>query len=628
MPKRLLVDQIACGLCLLLLFKGLLWGAPSPGTHDPSRLIGRTVELIGRLEADARVFEASCSALIHVERIDGRRYRGRTEVVLRPCPNPPQQGWQLMFKGALQAPQSSVHPLLPGPAKRLHRLGSWSQLRARQWQVLHQPWTPVADARRSIAARFQRVAGSQRGGLLAALVLGSAQVQLPAELREAFRITGLSHALAASGFHLSVVLGSVMSVSRGLSRPLRVSLGCCALIVFLTLAGGQPSVVRAVLMGATALFIRESDQRSRGVGVLLLTLILMLLVRPAWAHSIGFQLSAAATAGLTLTAPGLERQLLRCCPSRMHWLASAIAVSWAALIWTLPLQLLHFGSTPLYALVANLLAAPLLAPLTLSAMGLAFMALVLPQPLLVGLSWPVQQLAGLLIALVHWIRHWPAAQLFTGHPQPWVVLLMAMGLMPWLITPLRRLRGVAVVALVSAVVLHAVVQLGDSVVAATRFGRHWLLARHRGRAALVSTHADSRSCRVAKQLAHVHGHRRLDWIVLLDPVASEAMGCWTLLAEHVLAPHQGRVPLMRGQRLQSDGLTISLLTDRGQAFQLQAGRQRWRLLPKPQALWALSHSVRARPGRWTQTWLGFQPTKSQQRWLRRLEAKDAMGAGH
>ena len=89
----------------------------------------------------------------------------------------------------------------------------------------------------------------------------------------------------------------------------------------------------------------------------------------------------------------------------MHWLASGIAVSCAALVWTLPLQLLHFGSKALYALVANLLAAPLLAPLTLSAMGLAVMALVLPHPFLVVLAWPVQQLAGLLIALVHWISH-------------------------------------------------------------------------------------------------------------------------------------------------------------------------------------------------------------------------------
>ena len=82
--------------------------------------------------------------------------------------------------------------------------------------------------------------------------------------------------------------------------------------------GGQPSLVRAELMGATALLIRDSDQRSRGAGVFLLTLILKLLIRPDWAHSIGFQLSAAATAGLTLSAPGLEQQLLRCCPSRMR----------------------------------------------------------------------------------------------------------------------------------------------------------------------------------------------------------------------------------------------------------------------------------------------------------------------
>ena len=48
----------------MLLFKGLFWDAPSPGSRDPSLLIGRKVELIGRLQADARVFETSCSALI------------------------------------------------------------------------------------------------------------------------------------------------------------------------------------------------------------------------------------------------------------------------------------------------------------------------------------------------------------------------------------------------------------------------------------------------------------------------------------------------------------------------------------------------------------------------------------
>ena len=105
------------------------------------------------------------------------------------------------------------------------------------------------------------------------------------------------------------------------------------------------------------------------------------------------------------------------------------------------------------------------------------------------------------------------------------------------------------------------------------------------------------------------------------------MGCWLLMAEHVQAPHQGQLPLLKGQRLRSDGLAVSLLTDRGQAFQLQAGEQRWRLLPRPQALWALSQSFGDRSGRWTGTWLGFQPTKDQQRWLHRFKSKDAVQVG-
>ena len=65
-------------------------------------------------------------------------------------------------------------------------------------------------------------------------------------------------------------------------------------------------------------------------------------------------------------------------PARLGWQAPALAVPLAAMAWTLPLQLLHFVSAPFFALVANLLATPLLAPLTLSVMGLVLASLVLP----------------------------------------------------------------------------------------------------------------------------------------------------------------------------------------------------------------------------------------------------------
>ncbi len=179
------------------------------------------------------------------------------------------------------------------------------------------------------------------------------------------------------------------------------------LLLFVFLAGAQPSVVRAVLMAAMALLIGESGHHSLPVGVLVLTLSGMLLFRPAWVLSIGFQLSAAATAGLTLMAPRLEQAVQAFLPDRCQGLAAALSIPTAALLWTLPLQLLHFGAMPLYALLANLLVAALLAPLTLLAMLSALLVLMGPAAVLPVLLWPVHQLAGLVMAIATWISHWP-----------------------------------------------------------------------------------------------------------------------------------------------------------------------------------------------------------------------------
>ena len=141
-----------------------------------------------------------------VEQIDARPYRGRTELILRPGPQPPLQGWRLRAQGRLRRPSPGPHPLLRGSAERLAQQGSWSQLIVQNSIVLNRSWTPLADLRRRIADRLRAVAGDDRGGLMAALVLGRAQVPLPSDLQQAFRVAGLSHALAASGFHLSVYI--------------------------------------------------------------------------------------------------------------------------------------------------------------------------------------------------------------------------------------------------------------------------------------------------------------------------------------------------------------------------------------------------------------------------------------
>lgn len=615
MPHVRWVHGMAFGLLVALMLKGILWGQPAPGARDPVHLLvsteRRPVELVGRLVRDLRRFDGGCSGLLAVETIDGVDAMGRTQLVLRPCPTPlPLQAWRVSVQGLLQHPAPGGHPLVIGSAERLNRQASWTELRADSLSVLHRFKAPLADGRRRIQQRLISAAGAERGALLSALVFGSAQVTVPDSLRESVRVAGLSHALAASGFHLSVLLGATLAISHRAGRGLRLVLAASALLLFVLLAGPQPSVVRAVLMGGSALLIREADQRSHGLGVLLTTLGLMLLIQPAWARSLGFQFSAAATAGLVITAPRLEERLSALMPSCLRRLAPALAVPLAAMAWTLPLQLLHFGSTPLYALPANVLAAPLLTPLTLGSIALVPAALTLPAPLFSWLVWPLQQLAQVLIVLVTTISHWPAAQLLTGHPQPLVVVLVCVGLLPWLMPLPHVWRLGAVPALLLAVGLQFAQQFGDGVIAVHRYGRHWLLARHRGRAALVTNAGDGSSCSRARRLATAHGHRRLDWVVVRDPRGTDALSCWRNLAHHVQLSHQGEVELSQGQRLVSPGLELSWLGDRGGSLHLNVGSQHWWLFPRPQALWGLAPSAWVRPSP-DGIWFGFTPSPRQ-----------------
>lgn len=160
------------------------------------------------------------------------------------------------------------------------------------------------------------------------------------------------------------------------------------------------------------------------------------------------------------------------------------------------------------------------------------------------------------------------------------MLLLVLGLLLWLVTGLRHWRHWrhwGVVALLVCSLSQAVVQMGDGLVVVHQRSHQWLLARHRGRAVLVSTHGDGRSCWQARRLSEAFGHARLDWAMVLDLVASEAASCWRNLAHTVLAEHQGVMPLHVGQLLVSPGLEVRPIAAAEKSLQLRACCLRWHL---------------------------------------------------
>ncbi|MFM7513736.1 MAG: ComEC/Rec2 family competence protein [Cyanobium sp.] len=622
---------ITLGLALVL------WAGHQPlqpGPTDPVRRVaggqaGALKVLHGTLLSDPqRHPDGSCQVLLQLA-------GGRTELLLRPC-QPLREGWRVRVSGRLAHPAPAPHPLLAGPAERLARQGSWTRMQVGTLEVLARPATPIADLRRRIAGQFMDIAGPERGGLLAALVLGSAVVPLPQDLREAFRASGLSHALAASGFHLTVLLGAVLAMARPFGRTGRLVLAGGAITLFLLLAGPQPSVVRAVLMGGLALGAREAGLRGRPLGLLALSAAGMLLLRPHWLQDIGFQLSVAATAGLLVTAEPLETALRPAfaasfLPARLRErlgsaVAPALAVPLAASLWTLPLQLLHFGVVPVWAVPANLLATPLLTPLTLGAMGAALIGLVAP-PLQGLLMAPLAWLAQALLALAHLCAALPMAQWHSGRPPLAVLVLFSLGLLV-LVVPsppgALRSRGLALALVAVACLCHLGHLRADGLLLVQDGPRALLLARHQGRGALISSRADALSCRRAQRLATGWGLSRYEWLLLLDAEPASDPGCWQALAGLVVAEADGLPPLAAGQRLASPGLAAKGLTQESQALELTIGGVRWLLLPNRQAFWSWRDRSQAVAER---LWMGFEPSPAERRLLLDRGAKKVWLSG-
>src|SRR4051812_40689104 len=99
--------------------------------------------------------------------------------------------------------------------------------------------------------------------------------------------------MAVSGTNLTLIVGCLLLLARwaGVRRRALIGVGLLGVGGFLLLAGTEPSVLRAAAMGSIALLGLGSAGTQRGVRALGTGVLVLLLVDPWLATSIGFALS-------------------------------------------------------------------------------------------------------------------------------------------------------------------------------------------------------------------------------------------------------------------------------------------------------------------------------------------------
>ena len=316
------------------------------------------------------------------------------------------------LKGYLYQPQNTLNPGGFNFADYLNRQGIFTGLSAYSLEVLEQGnWWQLrlSNFRHRIIKAHVRYLKVPQGNLVSSMVMGSRAVDLDFELQESFRLAGLAHTLAASGFHVSILLGLLLYLTRSLNGKNRLLIVSLSLLSYATIAGFYPSILRACLMGLAVVIGTVYDRKVKVYASLLLSGVILLLINPLWIWDLGFQLSFLATWSLIVCLPAIVERLDWMPPT----LANLVAVPLAATIWILPLQCYVFHYLPLYGVVTNVLATPFVFAITLGGFISAFFALFIPllgSAIAYGLFLPVQ----ILIFIVESSNNLPFSALAVG----------------------------------------------------------------------------------------------------------------------------------------------------------------------------------------------------------------------
>lgn len=216
-----------------------------------------------------------------------------------------------------------------------------------------------------LSNRLQEAVGGEEGRLCAALLLGERSA-LSNSTVLAFQRCGISHLLALSGLHVSILIAFVTFVMSKFRMARWIRVICIVFLAtgYLLLTGCAPSTVRAVLMVTilSVAFLSRGEYDS--FTSLLCALFLILLFAPYSARDLGMWMSFLAAGSIIAFLPPLNAAWvsLRAKWSLPSWLIKCISgvvtafmVGIVANLGLLLVQAYFFGEVSLLSVPATML---------------------------------------------------------------------------------------------------------------------------------------------------------------------------------------------------------------------------------------------------------------------------------
>ena len=299
-------------------------------------------------------------------------------------------------------------------------IGSDSTEKAEEVSWKHYP----ALWRRELLERIYQLLPGESGAFAAALLLGD-RSEITYEMNTAFKASGISHIIAVSGLHVSILFSLVYTLLAR-RRVFSCLIGIPVLFIFAATVGFTPSITRACIMQSLMLIAMVADKEYDGPTALAFAVLVMLVCNPLTILSVSFQLSVGCMMGIFLFSEKIRQYLLgfgakyfrkeqKFVNRLWRGIALSVSISLSASIVTTPLVAYYFGCVSILSVVTNLL--------TLWVISFIFYGLLLCLAVSALSTWLAQLVAYFIIipiqfvlktaTLISWL---PMSAAYTSNP--------------------------------------------------------------------------------------------------------------------------------------------------------------------------------------------------------------------
>lgn len=294
------------------------------------------------------------------------------------------------------------------------------------------PWFGYpAYVRQWVKTTLNECVPGDAAGFAVALLIGDKD-GLDYQTDRAFKVSGISHIIAVSGLHVTILFSFIYLMTGRKKLPAMI-LGIPVLFFFAAVAGFSPSITRACimhcLMSIALLLNKEYDPPT----ALAFAVLVMLGANPWTVTSVSFQLSVGCMTGIFLFAEPVRNWLMD--KKRLgRWkgkrrkiaggFASSVGMSVGATILVTPLCAYYFGMVSLVGILTNLLTLWLITFIFYAVMAVCICA-ILWAPLAKAAGWVVAWPIRYVMGTAKIIASFPLAAVYMNSPYMVLWLIFA-----------------------------------------------------------------------------------------------------------------------------------------------------------------------------------------------------------